>query len=271
MMMGSGARTDPYIVDNWFSFMTIDTTDPNIYVKWLDSAKPIIDFNDINPEGFSSTIKFPANVNFNGWTLRNFHSTASDAIGYNASPGKIKNLILENFYVTSETLFYGTYMLENCVISGLLQAGGNNVYVFYGAGLERCSLNIKATARMFNLASGSSFLSPKTQIINSDVILNISCSNVTTICDNMIKNSRISGKIQTPASSIMLGNFYSSSNVFNIESNCSLKYTGNGVSVFNSDIATKSDDSNKNFVGCTAEQLKNSGYLYSLGFPIGVD
>lgn len=157
------------------------------------------------------------------------------------------------------------------MISGLLQAGGNNVYVFHGAGLERCSLNIRATtARGFSLASGGGFLSPKTQITNSDLVLDVSCGSTATICDNTIKNSRISGKIQTTASSVMLGNFYSSGNVFSIESNCLLKYTGNGISVFNSDIATKSDDSSENFVGCTAGQLKNPEYLHNTGFPIGV-
>lgn len=268
-MTGTGTQTDPFIVSDWWDFLTIDTSSADIHVRWADSDRKTIDFNDIKPEGFSETIKFPANVDFNGWTLRNLHSTADKAI--EGKNGEIKNLILENFYITSENLFYGTYMLKNCVISGLLQSNGNNVYLFYGVGLERCSLNIRATVRRFSLASGSGFLSPKTHIINSDVILDISCSDSATICDNTIKNSRISGKIQTTASLVILGNFNSSGNVFSIESNCLLKYTGNGISVFNSDIAAKSDDSNENFVGCTAGQLKNSGYLYSIGFPIGVD
>ncbi|MDE6665379.1 MAG: hypothetical protein K2K14_04210, partial [Ruminococcus sp.] len=58
-------------------------------------------------------------------------------------------------------------------------------------------------------------------------------------------------------------------NVFNIQSNQPLDYQGKGISIYNSDIATATQSGN--FIGCTAEQLRNAQYLYDLRFPIGVD
>lgn len=268
-MTGTGTENDPFLVDNWADFMTIDTSIKGIYVKWADSENKIIDFNDIQPEGFSETVFFPENVDFNGWTLKNFHSTANYAIRYSASANLIKNLIFENFYTASQYTFYGIWLLKNCIISGIV--AGTNSTIFAGCGLQNCSANITANLpNRFSFVSGGGFSSPKTQITNSDIILEISCPSVT-ICDSTIKNSRISGKIQADTSSITLGGSSSMSNVFNLESNCPLKYTSSAISIFNSDMSEKSSDSNKNFTGVNSEQLRNAEYLYNIGFPIGVD
>lgn len=268
-MTGSGIQADPYIVDNWTDFMTIDTNSAEIFVRWADAENNMIDFNDIQPEGFSETVNFPAYVDFNGWTLRNFHSTANQAIKINRG-NSIENLIFENFYTTSQDLMHGAFLLKNCIFSGIAQPAGN-VILFGGCGLQSCSLNIRINIKgNVTILSGGGFSSPKTQITNSDIILDISCKGLT-ICENLIKNSRISGKIQADTSSITLGNSSSMSNVFNLESNCPLKYSSSAISIFNSDISEKSSDSNKNFIGVNSEQLKNAEYLYNIGFPIGVD
>lgn len=272
-MTGSGTAESPYIVDNWEDFRTIDTASAGIYVRWADTGNKVIDFNDIMSEGFSETINLPAHVDFNGWTLKNFHSTASYYSFYcsSASDATIENLILENFYINSQNLFYGSTLLKNCIISGMVQYNGNT-NVFSGCGLKNCSFNIKINATAVGIVSGGGFLSPKSQITNSDVILDIFCSSSTVlICDRMIKNSRISGKIQSNAQKITLGNSSSMSNVFNLETNALLYYQGYVISVYNSDFAEKSSDSNKSFIGVTSEQLKNAEYLYSIGFPIGIE
>ncbi len=269
-MTGTGTQADPFIVDNWADFRTIDTSSSSIYVRWADSENKIIDFNDIKPDGYNSEIRFPANVDFNNWTLRNFHSNADEAIRFNAD-GTTRNLILENFYVTSPTLFYGRVFLKNCILSGIIQSN-NGIYAFEGCGILECSLNIRvSTAGSFQLAYGSSFPSPYTQIRNSDLILDISCGSDSTICQYSMKNSRISGKIQSSASYCYTGNSYSMNNVFNIESNTPLHYVGDGISVYNSDLAESTSNSSSVFMPCTSEQLKDAQYLYSIGFPIGVD
>lgn len=271
-MKGSGTQTDPYIVDNWEEFVTIDTSSAEIYVRWADTENKVINFNHIMPEGFSETVNFPAHVDFNGWTLRNFHSTAIYSFKVVSSTSSlVENLIFENFYVTSQYLMYGSFLLKNCIISGISQYRGNNIFLS-GCGLQSCSVNLNANASgYFTFMNGSGFTSPKSQIANSDIILDISCTSDASIGDIIIKNSRISGKIQANASSITLGNSSSMSNVFNIDSNCPLKYSSSAISIFNSDMSEKSSDNNKNFLGVSAEQLKNAEYLYSIGFPIGVD
>lgn len=274
-MTGSGTENAPFLVDNWADFMTIDTNSAEIFVRWADSENKVIDFNNIQPEGFSETVNFPAHVDFNGWTLKNFHSTANSySIKHNfSSDTTIENLILENFYINSSyssSLFYGAFLLKNCIISGFVQCSASTT-VFQGCGLHDCSLNIKLNATNFTIVSESGFSSPKSQITNSDVILDISCSGSTnaTLCNSIIRNSRISGKIQSNAQKITLGNTSSMSNVFNLETNSSLTYTGTAISVYNSDFATA--PASKSFIGVTSEQLKNAEYLYSIGFPIGVE
>ena len=270
-MTGTGTQTDPFLVDNWTDFMTIDTNSAEIYVRWADTGNKVIDFNDIMPEGFSETVNLPAHVDFNGWTLKNFHSTASNYSFKlsSASDAVIENLTLENFYIISSTLFYGSTLLKNCIISGIVQYNGS-VNVFHGCGLQSCSLNLKVNASNANLMNSVGFLSPKSQITNSDVVLDISCSGSTvSVCDSVIKNSRISGKIQSNAQKITLGNTSSMSNVFNLEANSPLTYTGTAISVYNSDFATA--PASKSFIGVTSEQLKNAEYLYSIGFPIGFE
>lgn len=272
-MTGTGTQNDPFLVDNWADFMTIDTNSAEIYVRWADTGNKIIDFNNIQPEGFSETVTFPAHVDFNGWTLKNFHSTASgSSFACSSVPdATVENLILENFYINSQGLISGAVLLKNCIMSGMMQSIGY-VNAFSGGGLQRCSLNIKVNAINCTFMSGGGYLTPKSQITNSDVILDISCSGSTvSICEHSIKNSRISGKIQSNAQKITLGSSSSMSNVFNIEANSPLYYKSSGISVYNADFAEKSSDSNENFTGVTSEQLKNAEYLYNIGFPIGAE
>lgn len=270
-MTGTGTQNDPYIVDNWADFTAINTDSASVYVRWADTENKIIDFNDIRPDGFSESINIPGNVDFNGWTLRNFHSTSDNSLSLSSNT-TTENLILENFYINSEHLFYGNALLKNCIISGMIQAS-NYFRAFAGCGLKNCALNIKVNSTNFDLARGGGFLSPKTQIVNSDIILDVVCSGTyaVSLCDRIIENSRISGKIQSNASNVVLGDSSSMSNVFNLISNKPIKYTGEAISVFNSDISEKSSDSSKSFIGVTSEQLKNAEYLYNIGFPIGIE
>lgn len=268
-MTGSGTEQDPYIVDNWDDFATA-TDSGATYVKWADRDNKVIDFNNIKPEGFDSTVYFPANVDFNGWTLKNFSSTSDYAIKYKSSSGIIQNLIFENTYITSQYIFYGTWELKKCQFSGRIQRSGS-AYPFSACGLNMCAVNfiINATGYVYFLYD-SGFSSPKAWAKNSDIVLDISTKSTgVTIVKNGLINCRISGKIQMGNTSyIWLGGSSSMSNVVNIEASVKLRLFG-GISVFNSDIATT--DSPNVLIACTSEQLKNAEYLHSIGFPIGVD
>ena len=267
-MTGTGTQADPYIVDNWEDFTNI-ISKSDIYVKWADSNNKVIDFNEVNPEGYTKSINFPANVDFNGWTLRNFHSIASTAIRYSGSSYAIKNLIFENFYIMSNTFIYGQYIIENCTFSGLIQ--GDTVRVFQGCGLVCSAVNIRInTTNSTYLTNSNDFVNSKSEIRNSDIVLDIHGGNTVEICDKTTTNSRISGKISA-TTPVKINGSNSSCNIINLESNQPLKYTGTGISVYNSDLAEKSSDSSSSFKACTSEQLKDSEYLYSIGFPIGIE
>ena len=268
-MTGTGTQADPYIVDNWEDFIGISSKS-DIYVRWADSDNKVIDFNEVNPQGYTKSITFPANVDFNGWTLRNFHSTASTAIKYGSGASyAIKNLIFENFYIMSNTFIYGQYIIENCTFSGLIQC--DTVRVFQGCGLVCSAVNIRInTTNSTYLTNSNEFVNSKSEIRNSDIVLDIHGGNTVEICDKTITNSRISGKISA-TTPVKISNSSCLFNIINLESNQPLKYTSSGISVYNSDLAEKSSDSASSFKACTSEQLKNAEYLYNIGFPIGIE
>lgn len=262
-MTGSGTQTDPFFVDNWTDFMTINTNSAEIYVQWADSENKVIDFNEIKPEGFSETINIPAHVDFNGWTLKNFHSTASSAFVSvsSANYSNVNNLILENFYFTGQFLLQ--YInFQNCIFSGICN-GTSSIIFGKNSNFSRCSANLK-----MHSASESDVFSGST-CRNSDIILDISGNRFVITYDGKVYNSRFSGKIQINGANVLVNIGYSC--VFNIESNKPISCSGaTGISVFNADIAEKTSGSPNNLVGVTSEQLKNAEYLYNIGFPIGI-
>lgn len=262
-MTGTGTQADPFIVDNWADFSTIDTSSSEIYVRWADSENKVIDFNEINPEGFSTTVKFPANVDFNGWTLRNFYSTATRIFeGWSSSVlSNISNLILENFYFTgNQTLFYINF--NNCIFSGIINSTSNANFGSYSK-FSCCSANLK----MHSGSQSNAFSYGECR--NSDIVLDVTGNRFNITSNSSVYNSRFSGKIEVNSDNVTVSIGYSS--VFNLESNRPLNCTAaTGISVFNSDTAQKTAGSTANLTGVTSEQLKNAEYLYSIGFPVGV-
>lgn len=263
-MIGSGTQTDPFIVDNWTEFAGLaNLTTTEIYVKWADAENKIIDFNDIMPEGFSETIIFPANVDFNGWTLKNLCSSASVGIKGITTNQKsnILNLNVENFYFTGGTSF--SYLdFENCSFAGQGYSTGS---FFFSSQcfFKNCAINIQ----MYTNAQGCIFNS--TNCKNSDIIINISGSRVMITKDCFLYNSRLSGTISVTSEPVNISIGYPC--VVNVESNQVFKLiSGAGVSVFNSDLAGIFSVSS-NLVGVNSEQIKNPEYLASISFPIGVN
>ncbi len=268
-MTGTGTKDEPYIVNSWEEYTSI--TSNTAYVEFDPNAEnKVIDFNEIQPEGFSSAVKFKDYTNFNGWTLRNFHSTASTVIT-TGNALNCSNLIFENFYwcpsaknaVLLDSNGSVTRQLTNCIISGEIQSTYSIKRIV--PNLYESSMNIVA-----NIADS---LQVAANIVNSEIIFDISATSVK-ICETLdsspgkVLNSRISGKIQS-SENVSAGTPESAYNVFNIQSNQPLDYQGKGISVYNSDITTATQSGN--FIGCTAEQLRNAQYLYDLRFPIGVD
>lgn len=265
-MTGSGTAEAPYIVDNWEEYAGIGYSSVT-YVEFAPNvANKVIDFNEICPEGFSKTVEFARYTNFNDWTLKNFHSTAKNAINTGIG-GKVSNLIFENFYwcpqVASGYLVYddGSYgAFTNCIISGQIQAT-KSINRIVQCIFSESSLNV--------IANTDDTISVAKEIVNSEIILDISAKSVS-LCSGKIINSRVSGKVQT-VETFTAGDTGSAYNVFNVQSDKAIGYSGKGISVYNSDIAPSPETVSDSFVGCTSEQLRDAQYLYNLRFPIGAE
>lgn len=97
---GSGTQTDPYIVDNWDDFLSVCNISSTTYIVWDDAEDKVVDFNEINPNGFTDTIYLKGFIDFNNWELRNFYSTAQIAIqlgnSYSDTPQSVSNLRIVN-------------------------------------------------------------------------------------------------------------------------------------------------------------------------------
>lgn len=266
-MTGSGTQTDPYIVDNWADYRQIYRS--SAYIEWDDSAQnKVIDFNEIQPSGFTSAIAFSRYTKFNGWKFVNLFTMHSNPLFFGSAGGTLDGFVLENFYwiTTSKTEsilinFEANYSnfstLKNCVISGKIEC--QNSCRLTHAHFHESSANIAVNSGNFTLTNHS--------VRHADVILDVDAPTVK-LTDESIINSRFSGKIhaETP---IICGNSTSGYNVFDLLADQPAEYSGKGVMVYNSDKMTASGDGNHK--PCTSGQLKNPEYLASLRFPIGVD
>lgn len=266
-MTGTGTADDPFIVDNWEEYSSIGHEQVT-YAEFAPNAEnKVIDFNEICPEGFSETVHFARHTNFNDWTLKNFHSTATYAIS-SGSGGGFSNLIFENFYWCPHST--GSYFIRsgsstsltvaNCIISGQIQATGRITRIVQAV-FRESSLNV--------IANCDDSIGIASEILNSEIVLDISAKSVS-LCFGNIINSRVSGRVQT-AETFATGDTGSAYNVFNVQSNKAIGYSGKGISVYNSDTAPSLATEVETFKGCTAEQLRDAQYLYDLRFPIGVE
>ena len=266
-MTGNGTQNYPYIVDNWADFRTINTSSTGIYVRWADAENKVIDFNNIQPEGFSEPVTFPANVDFNGWKFKNLRINSGGIV-----PQNIQNVIIEDFvFSSSEYGFsnavinkYGT--MENCIISGNIQCE-SSVTLLERVNAIDCAFNVKIyTQGNFSLTG----LSSSMQFRNCDTALDITASEI------RLNYTGFSGQCYFRGDFNVTGNssvFISSErgNIFDFYSNREIQYTGDGLCVYNSDKIFKTDTSSSNMKPCTTEQLKDAEYLYSIGFPIRTD
>ena len=269
-MTGSGIQTDPYIVHNWQEYMSVVKTDR--YVKWADSDSKVIDFNDIQPDGYKdqSWIIFPYSTDFNGWTLKNLRINSGGIV-----PQNIRNLNLLDFELpSSEYGFsnaviskYGT--MENCIISGNINSE-NSVTLLENVNAINCGFNIKITANGNFRLIRRDYSSSDMQIHNCDTVLDVSANEVLLGAASGSTQNYFSGNFNvTGDSSIIIA--LDRGNIFDFYSNREIQYSYQRISVYNSDKLIKNTQSSEFLKPCTTEQLKNAEYLYEIGFPIRSD
>lgn len=278
-MTGSGTEQDPYIVQTFEEFDSVRNINVNTYIEWSNAE---IDFNDIQPQGYNDRFILVGHITMTNVVWKNFTSRADDAISFGGSTQGIylecnNCKIINAYHITSSSEKYffiarsGDVVFNNCEISyrqdvgnvggyaGLLRdAGGDQTF-------NACAITIKSYGNKKNswrLADGGTF---EFCNINLDVQANkfdyplqgfmcwysgkIDISTATS-------NSRSGGK----------GNL-----VWDVEITQPITLTATSLytflSIYNSDKATITATDSNMLVGVTTEQLENTSYLYSIGFP----
>ena len=291
-MTGTGTEQDPYICDTWEELLSV-TTSASVYAEISDNAEKIVDLNETVPQGYSESIELSGHIDFNGLVIKNFRSTASQAIYIKArnSGSGWKNVTFNNFYQqysdssSNNFAFIATdsgntiLSMQNCNFYGKLSYGHSNssgkVCAFYSGNykvltFEQCAFTVEISCNnhavdVFRINYiKDSHIKIDVSAPSANVAANENNANDTLY----IFNSLIEGKITVSdtSTSIFCGAAYSGFNYFKVQTNVRMGYGGSGVSVFNSDLSpdTVSHDT---FAGCTSEQLKNANYLCSVGFP----
>lgn len=280
-MTGSGTQADPYIVETFAEFDSVRNISATTYVEWSNAE---VDFNEIQPEGYSDRFIINGHMTLTNVVWKNFTSRADDAISFGTGSGspdiEFNNCkIIDAYQITSASEKYlfigrgGNVVFNNCEISyrqdvgnatgntGLLRdAGGDQTF-------NACAITIKSYGNKNNtwrLADGGTF---KFCNINLDVQANK--------FDYPLRGFMCwySGKIDIKTATSNSNAGGSGNIVWDVEITQPITLTNNSplyyfLTIYNSDKATITATNSNMLIGVTSAQLKDTGYLYSLGFPV---
>lgn len=252
---GSGTQADPYIVGNWDDFLTVCNISSTTYIVWDDAENKVVDFNEINPNGFTETIYLKGFIDFNNWELRNFYSTALIALqlgnGYSETAQSLSNLRITNARHdgaganASEFIRVFTNndsVLENIAVSVEFSADSYNLITTPG----RRVLLHRFGAYVYGIANASFvYLRSLTNygsfdVKNSRLHMDVQDkSNVSSDSEHMFRmttlyNSIVSGtylRDGTGDGRLLIGTTASALNVIRLQTNKGVKYNGSGISL----------------------------------------
>ena len=279
-MTGTGTQQVTYIVETFAEFDSVRNISGTTYIEYSNDE---VDFNDIQPEGYTERFILAGHITMTNVIWKNFTSRADDAISFGTglSSGRpdieFNNCkIIDAYHITSASKKYlfiglgGNVVFNNCEISyrqdvgnaplktGLLRvAGGDQTF-------NACAITIKSYGNKKNtwkLADGGIF-----------EFCNINMDVQADKFDYPLRGFMCwySGKIdiKTATSSSQSGG--SGNIVWDVEITQPITLTSSlytFLSIYNSDKATITTTNSDMLVGVTSAQLKDTGYLYSLGFP----
>lgn len=281
-MTGSGTQESPYIVTTWAEFLSVCNVSTSTYVEWNNGE---VDFNEIQPSGFTDPIEIKSNIRLYKVKWKNFVSRANIAFQITASATIID---LEEFEFTDAELFHpasstishgavfssggtttsgrGYYTIKNCVFTYRQDSAGKGGFIKYAN-----STTITSTAQTIKAicAGEYNFGDNKVSYSECNIKLDIQAASLKGCLKGFL--CWYSGKIQTDAASWtnstanLLGNF-----VFDVECNVPIAFGSGHIyrCVYNSDKCTVSG---ANWIGATTAQLSNTTYLYNQGLPVARD
>ena len=278
-MTGSGTQESPYIVTTWAEFLSVCNVSTSTYVEWNNGE---VDFNDIQPSGFSDPIEIKSTIRLYKVKWKKFVSRAK--IAFKISGAKID---LEEFEFTDAELFHpassnaydgavfssgrtsssGHYTIKNCVFSYRQDSAGKGGFIKYAgkSDIIGTSMNIKSICAGEYAFEFNSTLEYSECNINFDIQAGSLYGGLRAfLC-------WYSGKIQTSASSWtnstanLLGDF-----VFDVECNVPISFGSGHIyrCIYNSDKCTLTGT---NWIGATTAQLSDTNYLYNQGLPVARD
>ena len=283
-MTGSGTQQDPYILTTWEDLIA----DKSGYCEWYGND---LDFNDIQPNGFTSLVTIYGTIDFRGATFKNFYSRMNSTGGALLFRSDISNLNFINAYFqtsTSPLIQVGTgystaYAANDCRFSAviaterdatdILGSVSSSQYYNYTT-YRRCAFNFEAssTAQIRLASSNARFIDCT---IGVDVTQDGNeIANMYSSGDYAGKfdNCKFTGRYLNISGYVKVGTTESrhKNNFYGFNEGTYLFASGGGISIYNSNNVTAYEGSS-NAIGCTTSQLGNAGYLRSIGFPIGVD
>lgn len=278
-MTGSGTQADPYIVETFAEFDSVRNISATTYVEWSNAE---VDFNEVQPEGYSDRFIINGHITLTNVIWKNFTSRADDAISFGKGSGspdiEFNNCkIIDAYQITSASEKYlfiglgGNVVFNNCEISYRQDVGNATLYtgLLRDAGGDQtfnaCAITIKSYGNKKNtwrLADGGTF---EFCNINMDVQANK--------FDYPLQGFMCwySGKIDINTATSNSKDGGSGNIVWDVEITQQITLTSRSLytflSIYNSDKATIDVTNSDMLIGVTSAQLKDTGYLYSLGFP----
>lgn len=278
-MTGTGTQQDPYIVETFAEFDSVRNISATTYVEWSNAE---VDFNEIQPEGYTERFILAGHITMTNIIWKNFTSRADDAISFGTGSGspdiEFNNCkIIDAYQITSASEKYlfigrgGNVVFNNCEISYRQDVGnatGNTGLLRDAAGgqtFNACAITIKSYGNKKNtwrLADGGTF---EFCNINMDVQANK--------FDYPLRGFMCwySGKIDINTATSNSNAGSSGNIIWDVEITQQITLTSSSLytflSIYNSDKATIDVTNSRMLIGVTSAQLKDTGYLYSLGFP----
>lgn len=249
-----------------------------------------LNFDEIQPNGFDSTIAINGSVDFNGATFFNFRSVATIALSRGSTTNNSqywKNITFQNIEHIVSTNSYGSFIaacpnfIENVVITGNILCP-QNVYTRYvllskhsGQGLNnrfnRIGTNIvfKGNCSFF-LASEEATSDPSSNtnrlpLYDSRIILDVEYDSTKTPFFYAMFNCKISGRIKnnnTSDTELEMNPYYCA---ISLESNKDINCPN--LNLVRSDLATYA--SNPQLVRCDSPFWEHKAEISASGFPYG--
>lgn len=302
VLEGNGTQNNPFVVSTYEEILFATDATYLWQVKLIDREQKIyryedkycryddslstIDFNDIAPEGYNSSLEIRSIVIGNGWTWKNIVLNENGYISFQHSSQPVSQLIISNLYAKGSYCIQTNGGFKDSILD-LFCESVNGMQIFTtakngGVVYENMSINLKARGGEVSLNKDEYYhVTLKNCRLNLDVdttkfkIGYISSWSYGVILNNVI----VTGDIKTSSNSedVKLGRSIRSC-IYDVSysGNAKLGIDGNSIvktaSFYNSDkVEDETGLAVTNMYGATTEELKSAQYLFDKGLPIGVD